>query len=127
MKKIRFDSSNGLVKVAVTISGNKKKDYQIVLAIDTGSYLTTIRPETLSRVGYEELGHNVILTGMTQSVTVRLVMLNELLLSDISIKNCTLANHDIPGAYDIDGVIGNDILQNFKVTIDYPNQTITFE
>ncbi|MBP6731245.1 MAG: aspartyl protease family protein [Chitinophagales bacterium] len=127
MKKIRFDNTDTLVKIAAKISGARKKDYEIILAIDTGSYFTTIRPEVLSDIGAPQTGQNILLVGISEDIRVTISSVNKLQVGGIAVQNYKVANHELSSAFEIDGLLGNDFLRNHKLCIDYINGTITFE
>lgn len=127
MKQIRFDPSDGLIKVAASISGSKKHNYQVVLAIDTGSYLTTIRPEIAGIVGCTVHSGNILLTGIAETVDAAFGTLSGISVAGITIKKCNVAIHNIPAAYSIDGLLGNDFFQQHKICIDYINGILSIQ
>ncbi|HLP52260.1 MAG TPA: aspartyl protease family protein [Chitinophagales bacterium] len=123
----RFLYSQGLVIISVHIKTGNKKKLPILLAVDTGSHITAISPKTLTKAGAELLADNLVLQGIGQKILSPSAIINFPDFTETEINAVTVAAYQLPEDYSIDGVIGNDILQNFKVTIDYPNQTITFE
>ena len=127
MTKIKFDKTEGLIKIAAKVSGSEKKDYGIILAIDTGSYLTTLRPEVLTRIGFPATNEQVLLIGVSESIRVNLAQVSKLSVAGIAVENYKVANHNLSSAYDIDGVLGNDFLRQHKICIDFPNGIISIE
>lgn len=123
----RFYYNQGLIIVPTTLTGKNKTNFPVMLAIDTGSFYTNINSEILYTVGAEFTEEKTLLLGVGESVESRFVRLKSISIFNISVKNAIVTSHTLPGDYPIDGLIGNDLLQHYKVTIDFPNHTISFE
>ena len=113
MNKIKFDSTQGLVKISALVSGPKKKNYLVILAIDTGSYLSTLSPEVLAKIGLSESTEDVLLIGVSESVRVKLVTVDAVTVAGISVNNYKVASHNLSAVYDIDGLLGKRALSYF--------------
>lgn len=107
--------------IPVTIEGDGPFDFMI----DTGSQATAITREITERIQFESLGMATLI-GMASIRPVELVELDNLQIGNQVIHNVAapvLERRNV-GAQ---GIIGLDSLQDFRVLLDFRNETITVE
>lgn len=126
-KKTLFDKSNFLVKVRATISGALRSDYNIILAVDSGSFSTVIRPEILEKVGIPHTEFERNLIGTTGDTSAKIAIVPSLTVFGITTYHHSVAAHAIPDGFEVDGLLGNDFFRYYKLCIDYPNGIIEIE
>jgi predicted aspartyl protease len=108
---------------------NSKGPYRFVL--DTGAGLTMISPELAKRVGVQrEEAQKAV--GAGGSVQVHFGTLKALAIGETQIEGLKVGIMDLAGISkaietDIDGIVGYNFLRRFRVSVDYPKQTVTFE
>ncbi len=115
------EERNERMTVPVTIDGFGPYNFMI----DTGSQATAVTHRINDALGLESLG-TAMLVGMASRRPVEVVELDSLQLGSSTIHNLAAPvlyrNH--VGA---DGIIGLDSLQDFRVLIDFRDDTITVE
>jgi predicted aspartyl protease len=116
-----------LILLETTVNG--KGPYRFVL--DTGAGLTMISPQMAKRAGVrrDEAQKAV---GAGGSVEVHFGTVKALAIGEVRIEGLKVGIMDLAGISkaietDIDGIVGYNFLSRFRVTIDYPKQTVTFE
>ncbi|MBV7259102.1 aspartyl protease family protein [Erythrobacter crassostreae] len=107
--------------IPVTIEGAGPYDFMI----DTGSQATAVTHKINDSLSLTPLG-TATLVGMASRRPVNLVEVNNLVVGSHTIHNLTapVLNSSHVGA---DGIIGLDSLQDFRVLIDFRNETIALE
>ncbi len=130
INKFKFKYLGDLIVVTANIYGDKLKTSQeIVLAVDTGSTKTIIKPESIQLIGYSEKDKTKkvgVTTGSKteQAYELKINKLESLgyswQLPKVIIKKLPLA------LYFIDGLIGLDFFQaiNKKLIIDFENNEL---
>lgn len=116
--------------ILIEVSVNNQGPFSFV--VDTGATFTVLSPETAQKVGLDPIsgvkdaGH-----GVGGQVQVSLVSLESLRVGETEVKDLKVAIMDLTNLKqilgDLDGVIGYNFLSKFRVTIDYPQQVISFE
>ena len=119
-----------------TILINGKK---ALLIIDTGASRSVFdETRIIDFIGHSNLAeHDKLSTGLgTNTMTSKKVMLDTLDLNGLILNNyeATLLNlHHVNESYQkiglapIDGILGGDILMNYKAVIDYKNEVLVLE
>ena len=105
----------------VTIAGAGPYDFMI----DTGSQATAVTGPMHKDLALPSLGM-ATLVGMASRRPVEVVEVNDLMVGDHTLHNISapVLDKDHVGA---DGIIGLDTLQDFRVLIDFRNDTIALE
>lgn len=101
------------------------------LIVDTGASTTLIRPLLLTRLGVTipdtAPREKIFVVGGT-TVEVAFVTLASVQLGDATIENLPVAIGDaMPDRPDIDGLLGADVLQRFRMTVDRQARRMTLE
>ncbi len=127
MKKYIFDNSESLVKIAPTVSGANKSNYRIILAIDTGSYHSILKPEIIEEIGGEILAGGYKLIPATESFHADTSSLKKISVLGITKTELQIAVSPLPPDFEIDGLLGNSFFRDHKISFDFPNGTISIE
>jgi len=116
-----------LILLEATVNG--KGPYRFVL--DTGASLTMISPELAKKL---DIKHAEAETGVGAGggVEVHFGTVESLAIGETRLKGLKVGIMDLTGIAkaietDIDGIVGHNFLSKFRVSIDYPKQTVTFE
>jgi predicted aspartyl protease len=108
---------------------NRKGPYRFVL--DTGAGPTMISPELAKKLEVKrDETHKAV--GAGGSLEVRFATLSSLAVGGTQLEGLMVGIMDLRGISkaietDIDGIVGYNFLKKFRVSIDYPTQTVTFE
>jgi aspartyl protease len=116
----RFEPRRGLIRVDAELSGPER----IVVArmlLDTGSFLTMLRPGLLARAGYElaSAQSSVPIVGVTGSATAPLWVVHGLTALDTDRMNLGVLGYSFPAAFPFDGLLGANFLRGTRLLIDY--------
>jgi tetratricopeptide (TPR) repeat protein len=127
----------GATTVPLQISGSAMLVYATVnrsqralLLVDTGATTTAIRPMLLTRLGKTvpddaPRRRMVIVTGQTVDVPFVTVTIQ---IGDATIEHFEVSVIEaLPGAPDIDGLLGGDFLQRFRVVLERAARRMTLE
>jgi predicted aspartyl protease len=116
-----------LILLETTVNG--KGPFRFVL--DTGAGLTMISPELAKKLAikHEETQKAV---GAGGSVEVHFGTLKSLGIGETRLDGLKVGIMELTGISkaietDIDGIVGYNFLTKFRVSIDYPKQTVAFE
>ena len=111
---------------------NDQGPFRFVL--DTGAGGTIIAPELAKKLGVkaDERAKPDKATGAGGQLEIRFGAVKSLEVGETKIKRLKVGIMDLAGISkaietDIDGIIGYNFLKKFRVTIDYPKRTVTFE
>lgn len=108
---------------------NEKGPYHFVL--DTGAGLTMISPELAKKVEIKrDQAQKAV--GAGGSVEVHFGTIKSLAIGETRLKELKVGIMDLTGISkaietDIDGIVGYNFLSKFRVSVDYPKGTVTFE
>ena len=124
---ISFELSNNLIVVSATINGN---DASMIL--DTGAGKTIISSDAVRRLGLQEAHETCVAGGAGGSVELSSVELDLLAIGKARQREMTVMTMDMSDLSaqlekKVDGVLGFDFLSNYKITVDYPAQRLSFE
>lgn len=124
---MKFEFKNGLVWLPIQIKYSGKLIEISNCILDTGSASTAIDIDCID-FDYQKPAKIRRLFGIgngTQEVVSQTV--ESLRLDNTIIKGVAIEFGNFKSKIGIDGFIGNDILSNFKLSIDYINKTIIIE
>jgi predicted aspartyl protease len=114
--------------ILVDVYANGRGPFQF--AIDTGTSTTAITPELAQQLGVASSPIGAATTGGAQ-VDVTAGVLQSLQVGGARINNSTVVVADFfamlsaaVGAK-LDGIVGYNFLRNYKVALDYPNETLS--
>lgn len=109
-----------------TVKFNEEQD--ALLIVDTGASHTIISHRLSSDLGMlsdSSLGR-VTLNTVGGSVYASLVRMKSIRLADVEIKNSVVVIHDLPDSPPgVEGLLGLSTLQQFQVTLDPTNKTLS--
>ena len=104
------------------------------VALDTGAGGTMISRELAKKLGITPDARDKPgkATGAGGHVEVRLAAVKSLRVGGAKLEGLKVGIMDLSGIgeaieTDIDGILGYNFLKEYRVTIDYPKQTVTFE
>jgi predicted aspartyl protease len=116
-----------LILLETTVNG--KGPFRFVL--DTGAGLTIISPELAKKLEVKpDETQKAVGAGGSIEVhfgTVKSLAVGETHLQDLKVGIMELTGISKAIETDIDGIIGYNFLKQFRVSIDYPRQTVAFE
>ncbi len=98
--------------------------HELVLLLDTGASLTSIRADKLREFGLKSVsGQEIILNTAGGQIRSTLVKLNSLSVGGQPIRNLNVASLDHFKS-DADGLLGMDYLRHFKFVLDQSNRSL---
>jgi len=111
--------SDGLLVIRAAIWGRVGRGTRVHLALDTAATETLIRPAVLERVGYGAADAERVTTihsavGKERGYLLRIARRWAL---GFEVREETVHAHELPGLYDIDGLLGLRFLDLFDYTI----------
>jgi hypothetical protein len=115
--------------ILLDTSINDKGPYRFVL--DTGAGLTMISPRLATALDVRQDGTQKGF-GAGGKIDIRFGTVDSLAIGETRLEGLKVGIMDLKGISkaietDIDGIVGYNFLNRFRVSIDYPNQTVTFE
>jgi tetratricopeptide (TPR) repeat protein len=121
--KSRF--TNSKIFVEATLNGDKP----YLFLLDTGSSLTVLSQEVADQLGMEGVRKPGELVGLGGSIPWYSAKVDRLRIGPYSISNLPVAIGvqgvpDNVGSIPLAGVIGNDVLGRFQLSIDYPGNSL---
>jgi hypothetical protein len=118
--QIKFTPGKAIV-VDVKLNGATT----VKLLFDTGAQRTMVGPRALAAAGVSlNKGQAAMIRGATGTATVSTVQLDSLELGPLRIENIPVLAHDIEQE-GIEGLLGRDVLDQFKVSIDNQDGLVT--
>ena len=122
-RQIQFATEGHLILVKVKINHSRQK-YTFIL--DTGA-LTMLSKRVAEGLSLPE-GIEIDASGTGGNTrAIKLVELDSVVVGDMEVKNCAAGVIDFSSIFPhtIDGILGSNFLQHFKVTIDFQKQALT--
>jgi predicted aspartyl protease len=125
VKFAKLDRRAPLIVVPAKVNGVGR----LRLVLDTGATHSVVTPQLVERLGLVVHGSaTAMAAGGTMNLAI--VRIDSLEVAGAVVRRLTVAvvnvDHVAKLTRKIDGVVGNDFLRRFKVTIDYRKSTVTF-
>jgi hypothetical protein len=91
------------------------------MLLDTGSFLTMVRPSLLARAGYDlaSARSSVPIIGVTGSASAPLWVVDGLTALGTDRTNLGVLGYSLPAAFPFDGLLGANFLRGSRLLIDY--------
>jgi len=126
--KYEFDHNAPIIVVEPELEGENINQI-IRMALDTGATFTMIPWKIAGALGLKpELSERRIdITTASGVESTPLVSLKSITLWDKRIENVEVIIHDLPARSYIDGLLGLNILRNFKFRIDFKKEILDVE
>ena len=122
-RQIQFATEGRLILVKVKIN-HSREEYSFIL--DTGA-LTMVSKRVAEELSLPE-GIEIDASGTGGNTrAIKLVKLDSVVVGGMEVKNCAAGVIDFSSIFPhtIDGILGSNFLQHFKVTIDFQKQALT--
>jgi len=124
--KVRIKRKSPII-LPVAIKGGKTN--KVYMIMDTGARVTMLSWEALEFCGYKPY-----LSRRTTKVTTAngviecpLIKVKEISGGEFKVENIDVICHDIPELIRVDGLIGLNFIENFRICIDYKKGCIEIE
>jgi hypothetical protein len=115
---------------AMLVRARVNRSQGALMLIDTGASSTVIRPLLLARLGMSvgaEAPHHTLTVPSGSAIEVPFVTLT-VQIGDATVENLDVGVFDaLPNTPDLDGFLGADFLQRFKVTLERPARQMILE
>lgn len=99
-----------------------------MMAIDTGSTYTVIRPELAARLGYSaDLPGTVPITTASDSLRVPRISIERIDALEMSRYGFPIALHALPIGLRFSGLLGLDFVRDGRLTFDFVRGDVSFE
>ncbi len=123
-----YDPSKKLIHIPGKIAG-PTASRNIRFVFDPGAYRTIISKELMESIGYNSDSklHKVSTSSVVGKETGYTVLAKQLTILSFSFSEIEVACFGLPDQYEIDGLIGLDILEHFEVTLNHNKRVITFQ
>jgi predicted aspartyl protease len=95
--------------------------------VDTGCVYTSLTPHAVERLGLDRrqfTGRRRIFTAAGTSMIVPTGPLASLRLGAVEVRNLEVALLDLPAGVSLDGLLGVNVLERFRVTIEFRSATL---
>ena len=101
--------------------------FQAELLVDTGSALTSLTPQAVDRMHLDRShfsGQRVVFTAAGTSIAVPVARINSLRLGAAELRDVEVALLDLPAGLNLDGLLGVNVLDRFRVTFEFGRPTL---
>ena len=102
-------------------------DHRIRLLVDTGCAVSAITPGTVDLLGLDRgtfTGRRAVFTAGRASMTVPTGRIPMLRLGAVELRDVEVALMDLPPGVAVDGLLGVNVLDHFRVTFDFRHATL---
>ena len=117
----------GAILVPVTLNEYN----QATLLLDTGATFTVLRPVFVERLGIfvaKGARRETVEVFGGKTVSMPLVRVRSLKVGGLAVEDLEIGAYDaLPEAQQVDGILGSNFLNHFRVTIDHGAQRLTLE
>jgi hypothetical protein len=127
MPEIHFTFDHGLLFIPATLNHNEKSLTFKRCILDTGSAGTTFEASLAEKIEFTPAPESKIrfLTSIGGQESVYTRTVNAIGIAGVELENKHVEFGDLETRFHIDGIIGNDLLQEFKVEICYKEQVVS--
>jgi clan AA aspartic protease (TIGR02281 family) len=97
------------------------------LLVDTGCAITSLTPQAVDRMRVDRRrfgGQRVVFTAAGTSITVPVGRLDSLRLGGAEIRDVEVVLLDLPHGVHLDGLLGVNVLERFRVTFEFRRSTL---
>lgn len=127
MKPIDFRLQNNLIVVDAELDGS-----DVSMILDTGAGSTVLSNDAVDRLGLVRTGTSCPGMGAGGEIRLDTVRVNTFALGPVRLNDLTPVATELTAISDrldaqIDGVIGFDVLQHTRLSIDYAAKTLVLE
>lgn len=124
---VPIDVKGGSAFLSVTVNGSQSAS----LLLDTGAWLTVFSPALVQRLGLSVpvTAPRMMLTAADgKTLDVPLVHINSIKIGTVVVEALDVGVYDaLPEKKEVDGVLGMDVLNHFKMTINRESKQLTLE
>jgi predicted aspartyl protease len=99
----------------------------VQLLADPGAAVTTLTPEAVERLALDRsrfTGRRVIFTAAGTYMTMPTGRIARLRLGAADLRNVEVAILDLPASVNLDGLLGVNVLERFRVTFEFRRATL---
>ena len=124
---VSFPFSRGrLIPVPVRLA-HGSESHRATMALDTGARRTVVTPAVARELGFdaEDLGSTTRIVSATGPASASLVRLDSVSVLGLRVTGLRVVCFPLARALGIEGVLGLDFLNRFRVVIDGPTETVT--
>jgi clan AA aspartic protease (TIGR02281 family) len=120
--RVPFVAGQRLVGVRATLNGQA----DFLLLVDSGAVSVVISQRTASRLALDFALplRSATLAGVGQSPSVPVVRLDRVRVGGSKASGLEAAVYDLPAAVGVDGLLGLNFLQRFRVTFEFDTRTL---
>jgi predicted aspartyl protease len=101
--------------------------FQVRLLVDSGTAVTALTPDAITRLRLDPsrfTRRRVMFTAAATYVTVPTGRIDCLRLGAADLRNVEVANLDLPSRVNLDGLLGVNVLDRFRVTFEFRRATL---
>jgi predicted aspartyl protease len=124
---VPIDLKGSSAYLSVTVNGSQPAS----LLLDTGAWLTVFNPALVQRLGLAVpvTAPRMLLTAAGgKTLDMPLVHVNSIKIGTMVVETLDVGVHDtLPEEKEVDGVLGMDVLNHFKMTINRESKQLTLE
>ena len=122
-----FDRRRQLVVIPVRLYGPSDSLVRM-MAIDTGSSYTVIRPEVAARLGYgTDLPGGVPVTTASGTIRVPRMQVEQIVALDTARERFNILLHPLPVGLRFSGLLGLDFFRGGRLVFDFAGGDVSFE
>jgi predicted aspartyl protease len=101
--------------------------FQAEVLVDTGSALTSLTPRAVDRMRLDRSrfsGRRVVFTAAGTAIPVPVGRIDSLRLGAAELRNVEVPLVDLPVRVNLDGLLGVNVLDRFRITFDFRHSTL---
>jgi clan AA aspartic protease (TIGR02281 family) len=104
-------------------------DFAPILALDTGAQTSVVTPELARAVGIDldRMENAKKLYGVAGSGWAKRIILEQIDVANIPVRNVEALVYVLPPNFQLDGIIGLNVLQHFNFTVHHETEKVRME